>query len=243
MQWFESWFDSPYYPILYSHRDHQEAATFIERIIQFLKLPKGAVCLDLACGRGRHAKCMYDCGMKVVGIDLSPASILDAQKNYQCDGLRFFTGDMRTFQIESAFDAVFNLFTSFGYFKDPSENMQVLTQIKKHLKNEGVLILDYLNAGHPDVKDFSTKTIDKDSVLFETQKEIIGDHIVKHIKVLDGKQTYCFREEVQLLTLTWFQEALHVLNFEVKAVFGDYHLNAYDERVSKRMILVAYKKA
>lgn len=243
MQWFESWFDSPYYPILYSHRDDQEATEFIKHIIQFLQLPQGAHCLDLACGRGRHAKCMFDCGMKVVGIDLSPASIVDAQNKYQCDGLHFMTGDMRSFHIESMFDAVFNLFTSFGYFKDPSENIQVLMQINKHLKKEGVLVLDYLNAGHPDVRDFATKTIEIDGVLFETNKEIVGDHIVKNIKVLDGQQTYYFREEVQLLPLNWFQEVLHALNFEVKAVFGDYHLNAYDERESKRMILVANKKS
>ena len=53
--WFEVWFDSPYYPILYQNRNHDEARAFIDQLTKWLEVPEGSNVLDLACGRGRHA--------------------------------------------------------------------------------------------------------------------------------------------------------------------------------------------
>ena len=55
MDWFKNWFDSKYYHILYKNRDEQEAVFFLNKIINHIKLKKGKV-LDVACGKGRHAK-------------------------------------------------------------------------------------------------------------------------------------------------------------------------------------------
>ena len=52
-KWFASWFDTPYYHILYKERDDQEAEFFMNSLTSFLKLPKKAEILDLACGKGR----------------------------------------------------------------------------------------------------------------------------------------------------------------------------------------------
>ena len=79
MNWFESWFDSPWYPILYAQRDEQEASEFIEKIVVSLNLPPASSVLDLACGRGRHARCMASLGMKVTGVDLSEMSLTYAR--------------------------------------------------------------------------------------------------------------------------------------------------------------------
>jgi 2-polyprenyl-3-methyl-5-hydroxy-6-metoxy-1,4-benzoquinol methylase len=63
--WFESWFDTPYYHILYDERDENEASAFIKAIQQKIKTPKKAHVLDAACGQGRHAKTLYEFGFKV----------------------------------------------------------------------------------------------------------------------------------------------------------------------------------
>ena len=39
MKWFSTWFDSPYYHILYDQRDENEASAFIKAIKQKLKNP------------------------------------------------------------------------------------------------------------------------------------------------------------------------------------------------------------
>ena len=55
-QWYASWFDTPYYHILYKDRDYKEAQQFMDTLTQYLNLPEQASVLDLACGKGRHSR-------------------------------------------------------------------------------------------------------------------------------------------------------------------------------------------
>ena len=79
-KWFESWFDTPYYHLLYKHRDDKEAHKFIKNLMQFLKIDKDQNILDLACGKGRHSIFLNKLGYRVTGVDLSSQNILQAQK-------------------------------------------------------------------------------------------------------------------------------------------------------------------
>ena len=115
--WYSDWFDSPYYHLLYRHRDEQEARLLIDSLLRYLKPQPCAAVLDLACGKGRHALYMNRQGLAVAGIDLSPASIAYARQ-LENKLLSFFVHDMRQVFRANAFDYVFNLFTSFGYFDD-----------------------------------------------------------------------------------------------------------------------------
>jgi len=56
MNWFEHWFNSPYYHILYKDRNEKEAQIFIDNLISYLQIPKKSNILDIACGNGRHSK-------------------------------------------------------------------------------------------------------------------------------------------------------------------------------------------
>ena len=77
--WFADWFDTSYYHTLYKNRNLVEAELFIQRLIQRLPLKEGDRVLDLACGKGRHAVTLSECGFDVLGVDLSPNSIIDAK--------------------------------------------------------------------------------------------------------------------------------------------------------------------
>ena len=115
MQWFEEWFDTPYYHILYSNRDYREAENFLNLLTAFLKLEKKSSIIDLACGKGRHSIYLNKLGYKVLGLDLSEQSI-SYDKKFENESLEFRVHDMRN-RIESEpVDSVFNLFTSFVYF-------------------------------------------------------------------------------------------------------------------------------
>ena len=74
-EWFESWFDSPYYHILYKDRDEKEASLFLDNLIRFLNPGPGAKILDVACGKGRHSIHLHNKGFGVTGFDLSRESI------------------------------------------------------------------------------------------------------------------------------------------------------------------------
>lgn len=239
-EWFASWFDSPYYPMLYRHRDEAEAHLALTHLHTYLGLAQDARVLDLCCGQGRHSRTLHQLGCNVVGIDLSPTAIAHAQ-SLSKEGQRFEVHDMRSFELDERFDVVFNLFTSFGYFTSDEENMLVLRQIAKHLQPRGLLVLDYLNA--VPLQDHQIQRTEQiiDGVLFRTEKRIDGNAVVKHIEVIDGDTLHTFSERVQLITLDGFTSMLARCGFALEKVFGNYNLDQYLPQESPRCLIIARK--
>ena len=91
--WFASWFDSPYYHILYKDRNYREAQLFMDNLTHYLNLPEKAKVLDLACGKGRHSIYLNQLGFNVLGADLAEKSIAEASKNTN-ETLHFEVHDM-----------------------------------------------------------------------------------------------------------------------------------------------------
>ena len=73
--WYASWFDTPYYHILYKDRGYDEAQAFMRALMAYLKPKDSAKILDLACGKGRHSVFLNSLGYNVTGVDLSKNSI------------------------------------------------------------------------------------------------------------------------------------------------------------------------
>jgi SAM-dependent methyltransferase len=97
MSWFEDWFNTPYYHILYKDRDYKEAENFISNLTKELKLPTHSSIIDLACGKGRHSVFLNQLGFEVLGVDLSEESILHNKQfeNSASPKLEFKVHDMR----------------------------------------------------------------------------------------------------------------------------------------------------
>jgi len=142
--WYSSWFDTPYYHILYKDRNDAEAQVFMDNLTHYLNLPEEAKILDLACGKGRHSIYLNQLGYDVTGTDLSENSIAEASKSSN-EKLHFKVHDMRL-PFEEKYDAVFNLFTSFGYFDNDEDNFKTLSAIKESLTEYGFAVIDFLNA-------------------------------------------------------------------------------------------------
>lgn len=237
MEWFESWFDSPYYPILYRHRNEEEAQLFIHHMLNYLQLEKDAKVLDLACGRGRHSKYLSENNLDVVGMDLSPQSIAEA-KPMEKQGLKFLVGDMREIPFENEFQAVFNLFTSFGYFQTEQEHLEVFRQIKKVLKPNGIFVFDFLNVElvRKNMIPKETKTLE--GVDFEVSRIIEKGYIKKKIKVQDQEHSYQFEEQLLDLEQAKIIQWAEKVGFEIRDTFGDYNLSSFDIHSSPRLIIV-----
>lgn len=239
--WFKTWFDTKYYHSLYQHRSDTEAAFFIARLIDEIQLPRGGEVMDLACGKGRHSLTLFDAGFRVTGLDLSENSISHLKSREQ-EGLEFHQWDMRERFRESAFDGVFNLFTSFGYFDSMEDDLRVIDAIHFGLKPGGTLILDYLNASPLlDLRTHEDEEIHRDGYVFQTSKRILKDKVVKEIQVRDGDQTHHFQESVQLLTLTDFKSMFDQVGMRLEKVYGDYQLGTYTPEDSPRLIMQATK--
>ena len=71
MEWYQDWFNSKYYHILYKHRDNTEAELLIDKLLNIIRPNKNYTFLDLGCGNGRHSIYLNKKGFLVDGIDLS----------------------------------------------------------------------------------------------------------------------------------------------------------------------------
>lgn len=240
--WFESWFDSPYYHRLYASRDLAEAEFFIANLVSHLRLRRGQSVLDLACGKGRHAFYLSRYELDVLGLDLSENSIREAQK-LERENLRFAVHDMRAVYPGRSFDVVFNLFTSFGYFDDESDNLIVLQAVHRMLKPGGMVVIDFMNAEKAVKGGFTTSEVKRvDGVDFRIERIYDGRRFLKHIRFEDEGRGYHFTEKVQALTLDDFRALMEESGFDLLAAHGDYALNAFDAAHSPRLILEARRR-
>jgi|JI6StandDraft_1071083.scaffolds.fasta_scaffold02715_3 SAM-dependent methyltransferase len=237
-EWFREWFDSPYYHVLYSHRDEAEAKNFLDRLDTHLNLPLAASVLDLACGKGRHSVYLSSKGYDVHGIDLSIESIQYA-KQFENDLLHFDVQDMRYFDLSKQFDCILNLFTSFGYFQNIEENLTVLKRIKTHLNKNGIFVLDYFNPKAICAKMAPEHQCKNSGVLFDIKKSIRDGQVIKEIQVTDGNKKEYFVERVQLLEFETMQSMLHAAGLTYVHAFGDYNLKVFQPESSERMIIIA----
>ena len=238
--WFINWFNSKYYHILYKSRNKNEASDFIKAIISTLSLKSNNSVLDLGCGNGRHSISLSNHFKLVHGIDISSENISIANENKK-ENLKFFISDMRNFDTKIKYEYIFNLFTSFGYFKKNEDNIKVLKSCYHHLNKNGLLFIDFLNSEQikrtiNGLKE--TKNIN--GIRFNIHKEIIGDYVIKNIEIKDGEATYNFQEKVQLFKIQDFKKMFEISGFEIISSYGDYQMNPYD-RNSSRLILCAKK--
>ena len=238
MAWYKDWFNSPYYHILYGQHNDAEAALFIDNLSNLLAFKNHEYALDLACGKGRHSKQLANHGLVVTGIDLSEESIKAAQ-TFASDNLNFEVHDMRKVYKKMNFDYVFNLFTSFGYFANPDDNIATLTAVKDNLKAHGCFVQDYFNAPCVINQMVSHHEINTGGILFKITKEIKEKKIIKTIEFNDQGEHYQFCEVVDLFTLSDFEAMYEQAGLKITHTFGDYQLGAYDPSQSKRLILIS----
>lgn len=238
-EWFESWFDTKYYHTLYKNRDHSEAEGFIRNLFQFLDLEHDKKVLDLACGKGRHAIFVNSLGYPTTGVDLSAESIATAREK-ETDSLRFFQHDMREKIKTEKYDLVLNLFTSFGYFNELSDNQSVISAIYGYLNKGGTLVIDFLNVHQVQKALVEQETKMIDGITFHISRAVKNGFIIKDIRFIDEGKDYHFQEKVQLLTLTDFKGFLKAANFEISSIFGNYELDAFNAE-SDRLIIIAKK--
>lgn len=247
--WFESWFNSPYYEKVYDHRNLSEAKDFIKNLTQWLQLPSNAQILDLGCGWGRHTRSLAELGYDATGIDLSPRLIAKAIEHFMQAGdpisqrIKFCVGDMRDFQLNTEFDLIVNLFTSFGYFENTKQDLKVIQNAHHHLKSTGFFVLDYFNkesvisnfrdAEYHHGLEYDTKIL----------RSIEQNQLIKSIEIIHktpGRSPESYFEKVRCYDKSQLESMLNSAGLEVIQQWGTYQLSPADAK-SPRCILLARK--
>ena len=116
-------------------------------VLKQLRLKTGAKLLDLCCGPARHSIPLAKKGLAVTGYDFSSDYLMEAAAKARKAKVKLtlMRGDMRRLKFKGEFDAVINLFTSFGYFQRFSDDIKTLKGISRALKPEGLFMIDIIH--------------------------------------------------------------------------------------------------
>ena len=237
-EWFESWFESRLYDLMYAHRDEVEARLFLSRLLEYLSPDGKSEFLDLACGTGRHARYVHSQGFRVTGIDLSQRKIAIASE-YAEEGLEFYIQDMRKPFRRNYYNYVLNLFTSFGYFDNPEDNNRVIRSVKSSLKEGGILVIDFMNPAYVREHLISEEEKQFGEWNVHIYREIDSGRLIKKMDWSNGSARRIYEEKVSLFTLSDFNKMLNAHGFNILEVFGNYELGQFDDQRSDRLILIS----
>ncbi len=235
--WYKDWFGTPYYAMLYGNRDDAEAQEQVEGIIALTGSRPGSRVLDMACGRGRHARCFLSKGMEVTGFDVNPTAIEVARGVAPKADFRIH--DMREHFAEARFDLVVNLFTSFGYFDQRDDDLKVLRVAHAALKPGGSLLIDFMNTPRvlAGLVEQEERTVGE--VRFTVTRRLRGGMVEKSIHVRDGGCDHRFTERVMALLPQEIVLMAAECGFDVHGQFGGFDGSPYDVDRSDSYVLWA----
>jgi SAM-dependent methyltransferase len=140
--------------------------------------------------------------------------------------------------FEDKFDAIFNLFTSFGYFENDDDNLTTLKAMKESLTEYGFAVIDFMNVNQviANLVPQEIKTVE--NIDFHIKRFIKDGHIYKEIVFEDNGQQFHFTEKVKALTLNDFEKLMEEAGIYLLDTFGDYKLKKFHKSESERLIMI-----
>lgn len=246
-EWFRSAFGVHYLKV-YAHRDDTEARQAVDWVVRQVRLRPNARVLDAPCGAGRHARALAELGLRVVGLDLSRELLHEGRiQSHEGRSIEWLRADIRALPLaQGVFHAIFNFFSSFGYFHEDRENQQVLKEFARVLVPGGVLVLDFMN--EPYVRAHLVPASERHTEQGWTVREtrgIEGDppRVVKRtqLRLPDGT-CRTWLESVRLYTPAELRAMLDTAGFAITGLFGDYR-GAPWTRSTPRAIFIASQRS
>lgn len=243
--WYKAFFGEDYLriyaPFLPADRTERE----VTGITTLLNLPPGSAILDLCCGNGRHAIPLAQRGYQVTGQDLSEVLLRRAQAAADTLGIQaqWLHSDMQTIPFEDEFDAIINIFTSFGYLEDEDADLRVLQQIHKALKPNGLFLLETVYQPRV-IRAFSphgiTRYQDGLIVLEERRIDLQNSRNEVHITMIfpDGRRVE-HHQSMRIYTLTELSQMLSSVGLSVQAYYGG--LDRSPLTMDSRLVIISRK--
>ena len=247
MEWFENedfWRD--FYSYMFSSERFAAAKDEVGRIIALTQCIQGSV-LDLCCGPGRHSVEFAQRGFHVTGVDRTPFLLNRAREHATQAGasVEWVMEDMRRFMRPDAFDLACSLFTSFGYFKNEQDDLTVLRNIHRSLKETGILVIEVL--GKERLAHVWQNTISQeleDGSLLVQRHRLRDDwsRIYSQWILLKDGRARIFDFEHTIYSGRELKERLLRCGFQQVQLYGGLDGSPYDQEAA-RLVVVARKSA
>ena len=245
-EWWSTYFDDRYLqeyePLFDLARDRHEVA----RLIDVLGLPAGARLLDCPCGQGRHAHLLAEAGFAVDGVDYSRKLLERARERGHGNRLRYTRADMRALpkRWSGRFDAVVNLFTSFGFFLDPADDARVIREFARVLRRGGMLVWHGASRDGVSARFLSRDWWRTSGGMMVAQERVFDP--LSGVLTVDSEQrrngrTVARTSRIRLYTATRIAELCRDAGLIVEEAYDDWSDRPL-RRSSSEMLLVARKR-
>ncbi|UCM86734.1 class I SAM-dependent methyltransferase [Streptomyces marincola] len=240
MHWYEDdgfWVD--FADVMFSEPRRVATAELVA-VSPLLAHPAGMRVLDLCCGPGLYVVPLARRGCAVTGVDLSPAMLDRARDACERAGARarLIRGDMLTHVEPESYDVVLNMFTSFGYFRRPEDNFQVLRNAYDSLVPGGHLLIDIMGKevlagwiGRPQVVEAGDAyVVQRDTILDDWTRLRTDWTLVRNGTAREASITSTLYSAAELRSL--FEQA----GFTDVECYGGFDKSPYDNH-AKRLIV------
>jgi SAM-dependent methyltransferase len=247
-----TWYDrddfwETFLPTLFGERRWEAATTEVDDLLKLMALEPGAQVLDLCCGPGRHSLELARRGFWVTGVDRTAIYLDSARQKAAEEGLEieFVQEDMRRFSRPGAFDTALNLFTSFGYFEDPADDLQVARNLYTSLKPGGKLVIDMMGkevlARIFRERDWFWLDEEKNAIMLE-ERQVSQDWgwMENTWMLLHGSERKTYTVSHRLYAGTELASLLRQAGFSSVALFGGLDGVPYDQN-ARRLAAVAQR--
>jgi SAM-dependent methyltransferase len=230
-------------PVMFDDRRFGEARAEVELALALLELDPPAAILDLACGPGRHVLELARRGYRVTGVDATLPLLETAASLARREGLdvELVHDDMRHFRRPAGFDAVLSMATSFGYFEDPDDDLEVLENVHASLRGGGALLMELMG------KEVVARTLkgrawQEEHGMFLLTEQRVRDAWTwadNRLVLIDGNVRQEFVLSHRLYSAAELVALLESAGFTSTEVFGDLTGAPYDEASTRLVALAA----
>ncbi|MFZ4648734.1 MAG: SAM-dependent methyltransferase [Patescibacteria group bacterium] len=221
--------------------------TEVNGLIKLIGIKNDARILDCPCGYGRHSIELAKHGFRVVGSDINSTHLQKATEDSKKNSLSivFNKESMIDLEYKSEFDAVINMFYSFGFFDSDKENEETLKNFYKALKSGGKFLM-HTDVNIPRILNGKYKEDEKRNLTTgktlrvidsynPTTKRIEGSWIIND-DTNQEKKDY----SVRVYTKEEFEGLCKKIGFSSVITYSDWNGSAYSEN-AEDMIVVATK--
>jgi SAM-dependent methyltransferase len=243
--WFsDDFFWETYGPLMFDRNRLSETKNEVDGIIRLTGLSGKAEILDCCCGIGRHTIELASRGYAMTGVDLSRIYLKRAREEAarQKLDITWSRTDVRNMDYRNRFDCVINVFTSFGYFENPEDDLVLLKKIYSALNENGILFME-MSGKEVLARDFEERIwFEQEGIKVFLEYSVDLNWTELHNRWLfykDGEMTeYAFSHRI--FSAAEMADLLWEAGFSRIDIYGDFKGALYDHK-AERLILIAHK--
>lgn len=249
---------SSIYDNVNSDVDYSAWADFIEELFNKYLPKKPELVLDLACGTGSMTFELYSRGYDMIGADASEDMLSEAYEkafDKNISSILFIKQDMRDFELYGTVGAVCCCLDSINYLTNDGDLDKCFSTVHNYLDPDGLFIFD-VNTPYKFKNIYGKNHYifeDTDSYGntaycgwqndYDEEDKLCNFYL--SVFTEDENGSYSRRDEVQTercYEMSEIKLSLEKCGFEVLGFFGDYAMNAPDERCERWYIAARAKK-